>query len=105
MIQAKENTSKPTQTSLQSDPEKKSEHPNERAEFSDNRASIISQRKLSNAIGQKDAKEAAIPSACHLMRTFILMRSCGLHILQSASNDPCDFALLQPWSLCLSDYS
>ena len=56
MIQAKENTSKPTQTSLQRDPEKKSEHPNERAEFSDNRASIISQRKLSNAIGQKDAK-------------------------------------------------
>ena len=56
MIQAKENTSKPTQTSLQRDPEKKSEHPNERAEFSDNRASIVSQRKLSNAIGQKDAK-------------------------------------------------
>ena len=56
MIQAQENTSKPTQTSLQRDPEKKSEHPNERAEFTDNRASIVSQRKLSNALGQKEAK-------------------------------------------------
>ena len=56
MLQAQNKISKSTQKRAENKSESSPESSSELAEFTDNRASLISQRKLSNAIGQKDAK-------------------------------------------------
>ena len=56
MRQAQKTNTESTPTSLQRKEEKNTEHSNKLAEFVDNRASIVSQRKLSETIGQKEAK-------------------------------------------------
>jgi len=56
MRQAQKTNTESTPTSLQRKEEKNTEHSNKLAEFADNRASIVSQRKLSETIGQKEAK-------------------------------------------------
>ena len=53
MRQAQKTNTESTPTSLQRKGEKNTEHSNKLAEFADNRASIVSQRKLSETIGQK----------------------------------------------------
>ena len=56
MLQAQNKISKSTQKRDENKSESSLESSNELAEFTDNRACIVSQRKLSNALGQKDAK-------------------------------------------------
>ena len=56
MLQAQNKISKSTQKRDENKSESSLESSNELAEFTDNRACIVSQRKLSNAIVQKDAK-------------------------------------------------
>ena len=56
MLQAQKKISKSTQKRAENKSESSSESSSELAEFTDNREGIVSQRKLSNALGQKDAK-------------------------------------------------
>ena len=56
MLQAQKKIFKSTQKRAENKSKSSSESSSELAEFTDNREGIVSQRKLSNALGQKDAK-------------------------------------------------